>query len=142
MNIKIETLVTKDSRSFEANNSKVYNQVYGASYSDKFPVSSVKLEEISVTDSEAAAFLLNLTELASDTTKISSIIAFCNQEVLSPADNATPLRFKTNIGGATLSLSQFSIVNCDTVDLSDISFSEIQIPVGKKAILTIAITYR
>lgn len=142
MNIKIETLVTKDSRSFEANNSKVYNQVYGASYSNNFPVSSVKLEEISVKDTEAAAFLLNLTELASDTTKISSIIAFCNQEVQSPADTATPLRFKTSLGGLTLELSQFSIVNCETADLSYISFSELQIPAGKKAILTIAITYR
>ena len=143
MKLKIETLITKDSRGFEANNSKVFNQLYGLSYSEDFIAKSFEVKEYSISSDERNLFQLLLSRVAEDFSKITTILAFCNLEIEKPIDERKPVKFDTVINDSVfLTASQFSLINCENISYEDIAWNNFQIPDGKKATFTFAISYK
>lgn len=142
MNLKVETIITKDLNGFSVNNSRIYNQVRNIVASDNFPVSSMKLHEFEIPYAEKDSICVNLADICSDVSQISSIVAFCFQQVESENDLPIPVRFKYEIGSAAIISSQLSIINCEPSDLDGLSFYAFQVQPDKKATFTIAITYR
>jgi hypothetical protein len=141
MEAKIETIISRSVNSCTSGNS-ISNQVRSISSDDNFAVSAVKYFDYEITDLQKDSFQLYLTDLVEDTTAISSIVVFCSEQVLICSDYPIPVKFMYEIGSLSISSSQLSIVNCDEVDLSELSFHNFQIATGKKATLTISITLR
>jgi len=140
MEAKIETIITRSINNCTGN--RFSNQIRSINSEDNFPVSAVNFFEYEITDLQKDSFQVLLTDLIEDTTKISSIVIFCSEQTVSCSDYPIPIRFMYEIGGISIVSSQFSIVNCEEMDLSELSFHTFQIPTNKKAILTISITLR
>jgi hypothetical protein len=139
MNAKIETIITRNVGG--CNGGSVSNQVRSVASEDNFPVSSSRFFDYEITDLQKDSLQVILTDIIEDTTKISSIVVFAFQQI-ETCEYPIPVRFMYEIGSVSIVSSQFSIVNCEEVDLSELSFHNFQVPTGKKATLTIAITLR
>ena len=142
MNIKVETLFTKNSKGFEANNNKVLNQVFGSNYSENFVVSTLKVEEIQIKSTENNSFELSLLDIVSDISKISAIHVFCNQEINTPTDYAIPIKFTTQIDDLFLVATQFSLINCENLVFNVMKFHTLQIPTNKNALFTLIVALK
>lgn len=142
MNIKVETLFTKNSKGFEANNNKVLNQVFGSNYSEDFVVSTLKVEEIQISSTENNSFELLLSDIVSDLLKVSAIHAFCNLEINSPTDFAIPVKFITQIDDLYLTATQFSLINCENLSFDTMKFHSLQIPTDKNALFTLIVALK
>jgi|GEM_PF-6928354 len=141
MNAKIETIISQQTGGCDLINTRIAKQIRSVASNDNFPVSMIKFEEYEIDYLDKNTFVLQLSDICQDTTKISSITVFCFQQVSTCTEYALPIRFEYQFDTFVLTSSQFSIVNCESVDLSSLTFHDFQIPNNKKATLTIAITY-
>lgn len=92
---------------------------------------------------QGAAFSKDLLSIVDETApaNIKFIHVQCHQYVESVSDVAQPIRFNVVINSATSlgAMSQFQLTNCDGFPLTGLIISNINIPTGKKAILSIII---
>jgi hypothetical protein len=141
MKLKVETSISKETI-FQANNSKVFNQLFASSDSDEFKASALDIKEVSLTQAENGTYEFKLSDLVSDFSKVSSLTVFCNSL---PADTKQPIRpvkFTTAINTASIISSQFSVYNIEDMTLDDIICNTFTVAAEENAVFTIIISYK
>lgn len=143
MKANFQTLLTKEAIGFDANSSKVFNQIFGADFDENFTVKSIKTHEFNIPESDKNSFSFDLSSVVPDFDKLSAVLIFCNNVLVSPEDLPESVRFQIDLdGNPFVQCAQYSMVNIKDPMFTEMTISTFDIATGKSAMLTVVVVLK